>query len=145
MINKNARGSFEERPKVRSEKANINIQINFNMKDKPQGFSGKKIDNYLEIEHKNNPNPNPKPDPNPHPKNTEELKKNKKRTIDTADKNDKDRLLETPNKVKIPDRNRAAKNATHEKTPERKSIERREERSKSTNQKPARRKNAKSV
>ena len=27
--------------------SNINIQINFNMKDKQAGFTGKKIDNYL--------------------------------------------------------------------------------------------------
>lgn len=32
---------------MRSDKANINIQINFNMKDKPPGFTGKKIDNYV--------------------------------------------------------------------------------------------------
>lgn len=49
MINKNSRNSIDERNKARSQKANINIQINFNMKDKPQGFSGKKIDNYVEI------------------------------------------------------------------------------------------------
>jgi len=30
-------------------KNNINIQINFNMKDKLPGFVGKKIDNYVEI------------------------------------------------------------------------------------------------
>jgi hypothetical protein len=52
MINKNTRNSIDERNKARSEKANINIQINFNMKDKPQGFVGKKIDNYVEIEQK---------------------------------------------------------------------------------------------
>lgn len=52
MINKNNRNSMDDRPKTRSEKANINIQINFNMKDKPPGFSGKKIDNYVEIEQK---------------------------------------------------------------------------------------------
>lgn len=52
MINKNSRNSIDERNKARSEKANINIQINFNMKDKAQGFSGKKIDNYVEIEQK---------------------------------------------------------------------------------------------
>ena len=32
---------------------NINIQINFNVKDKNQGISGKRIDNYVEIEQKN--------------------------------------------------------------------------------------------
>ena len=52
MINKNSRNSIDDRNKARSQKANINIQINFNMKDKAQGFSGKKIDNYVEIEQK---------------------------------------------------------------------------------------------
>jgi hypothetical protein len=52
MINKNTRNSIDERNKARSEKANINIQINFNMKDNHQGFVGKKIDNYVEIEQK---------------------------------------------------------------------------------------------
>ena len=32
----------------------INNQNNFNMKDKNQGFGGKKIDNYVEIDQKNN-------------------------------------------------------------------------------------------
>lgn len=73
MINKNARNSFDERAKMRSQKANINIQINFNMKDKAQGFGGKKIDNYVEIEQKSINKVDS------HPKNNDDLKKIKKK------------------------------------------------------------------
>lgn len=73
MISKNARNSFDERAKMRSEKANINIQINFNMKDKAQGFTGKKIDNYVEIQQKSINKADG------HSKNNEELKKIKKK------------------------------------------------------------------
>jgi hypothetical protein len=47
-MNKNSRGSFDERMGVRApHRNNINIQINFNVKDKNQGFVGKKIDNFM--------------------------------------------------------------------------------------------------
>ncbi len=49
-MNKNVRGSYDA---ARAHRNNINIQINFNVKDKNQGFTGKKIDNYVEIEQKN--------------------------------------------------------------------------------------------
>lgn len=53
MLNKNARAISDNKGKARPEKgSNINIQINFNMKDKAQGFAGKKIDNYVDIEQK---------------------------------------------------------------------------------------------
>lgn len=52
---------------------NINIQINFNMKDKNQGFAGKKIDNYVEIDNKNNPKTDS------YSRQTEESKKIKKK------------------------------------------------------------------
>lgn len=49
-MSKIPRSNYEEKPQNRPpSKNNINIQINFNMKDKPQGFAGKKIDNYVEI------------------------------------------------------------------------------------------------
>jgi len=50
MLNKNARAISDNKGKARPDKgSNINIQINFNMKDKAQGFVGKKIDNYVDI------------------------------------------------------------------------------------------------
>lgn len=52
-MNKNPRGSYDATKG--SHRNNINIQINFNMKEKNQAFAGKKIDNYLEVEHKNQP------------------------------------------------------------------------------------------
>jgi hypothetical protein len=69
-MNKNQRGSYDATRA--GNRNNINIQINFNMKDKNQGFVGKKIDNYLEVEHKNtSKNDN-------YPKITEEIKKIKR-------------------------------------------------------------------
>ena len=47
-MNKNNRGSFDERMGARApHRNNSNIQINFNVKDKNQGFVGKKIDNFV--------------------------------------------------------------------------------------------------
>lgn len=53
-MNKNSKASYDERTNSRTgNRNNINIQINFNVKDKNQGFAGKKIDNYVEVEQKN--------------------------------------------------------------------------------------------
>ena len=50
-MSKTNKPNFEDKNKA-GHRNNINIQINFNMKDKNQGFAGKKIDNYVEIDHK---------------------------------------------------------------------------------------------
>ena len=47
-MNKNGRNSYDDRSTVRpANRNNINILINFNMKDKNQAVTGKKIDNYV--------------------------------------------------------------------------------------------------
>jgi len=52
-MNKNIASSTAENNQSNlPNRNNINIQINFNMKDKVQGFVGKKIDNFVEIEQK---------------------------------------------------------------------------------------------
>ena len=51
-MSRNGKPSFD--PGTRTgHRNNINIQINFNVKDKNQAISGKRIDNYVEIEQKN--------------------------------------------------------------------------------------------
>jgi hypothetical protein len=47
-MNKNTRNSYDDRVNSKPpNRNNINIQINFNVKDKQQGFVGKKIDNLV--------------------------------------------------------------------------------------------------
>lgn len=76
-MNKNPRGSYDA---TKGNRNNINIQINFNVKDKNQGFTGKKIDNYLEVEHKNTSKPE-----NP-TRFVDESKKNKKKQSEPSQK-----------------------------------------------------------
>lgn len=136
MLNKNARANSDNKGKVKPDKgSNINIQINFNMKDKAQGFVGKKIDNYVDIEQKSTIKDQI------YPKNAEEPKRNKQKNLE-IEKQEKEKIFHTPSKQRTA---KASKNTLEEKTPEKKSIEKREERSKSTNQKLVKRKNAKSV
>lgn len=135
-MNKNQRGSYDATRA--GNRNNINIQINFNMKDKNQGFVGKKIDNYLEVEHKNtSKNDN-------YPKITEEIKKIKKKPNDPSLKMEKEKIFDTPVKQRNTENNKMVKFNTS-KTPEKRDNSRREERSKSTNQKLVKRKNAKSL
>ena len=137
MLNKNARTNSDNKGKVRPDKgSNINIQINFNMKDKAQGFTGKKIDNYVDIEQKSTIKEQI------YPKNIEELKKNKQKNNDNGEKQEKDKVFHTPSKQRTA---KVSKNTIEEKTPQKRSVEKRQERSKSTNQKLVKRKNAKSV
>lgn len=135
-MNKNQRGSYEgARPGHRN---NINIQINFNMKDKHQGFTGKKIDNFVEVEHKNTQKGENCT------KSTEDVKKLKKKSNCFGDKTEKEKAFDTPVKQRNPDQSKLNKFNTS-KTPEKRDQSRREERSKSTNQKLVKRKNAKSM
>lgn len=137
MLNKNARTTSDNKGKVRPDKgSNINIQINFNMKDKAQGFTGKKIDNYVDIEQKSTIKDQV------YPKNIEEGKKNKQKNNDNGEKLEKDKAFHTPSKQRTA---KVSKNTIEEKTPQKRSLEKRQERSKSTNQKLVKRKNAKSV
>jgi hypothetical protein len=46
-MNKNTGNVADPIPGHPPNRSNINIQINFNMKDKTPGFVGKKIDNYV--------------------------------------------------------------------------------------------------
>lgn len=106
MLGKNVRS--EERAKVRAENANINIQINFNMKDKAPGFAGKKIDNFVEIEQKD------KGKVEGIVKGNEDLKRIKKKNAEGAEKAEKERIVETPKKVRAGERKMGK---MHEKTP----------------------------
>ena len=90
MLGKNVRG-VDDRAKVRADNANINIQINFNMKDKAQGFAGKKIDNFVEIEQKE------KGKGEAVGKGSEDLRRIKKKNVETGEK---ERVVETPKKVR---------------------------------------------
>jgi len=54
-MQRQSRNSYDDRTRIRNSKGNnINIQINVNMKEKNSGFTGKKIDNYVDIEQKSN-------------------------------------------------------------------------------------------
>lgn len=77
-MNKNPRGSYDA---TKGHRNNINIQINFNVKDKNQGFTGKKIDNYVEVEHKNTSKTDNAT------RLVEEPKKNKKKQSEPSQKN----------------------------------------------------------
>lgn len=103
-MNKN-RNSIDDKRIIPEKPSNINIQINFNMKDKPTGFSGKKIDNYVEIDQK----------PVPRTQNLhkhEDVKKYKKKTIETGER-DKEKVYDTPKKFRQTDRNRTMNNQLH--------------------------------
>lgn len=79
------------------------------MKDKAQGFAGKKIDNFVEIEQKE------KGKVEGTGKGSEDLKKMRKRNAEGGDRTEKERVVETPKKVRAGEKKAAKMHA--ERTP----------------------------
>jgi hypothetical protein len=98
-MNRVQRNSEDKQANRAVNKNNINILINFNVKDKNSGLIGKKLDNFIEIEQKGNIK-------NELSHQNEDIKNGKRKNIDTIDSKDREKLLETPIKNKLADKNK---------------------------------------